>query len=197
VYAVLFIWTLILFLGIIAKPQGVKAILTKLFKLPLLRRWESDIITVTDNMVATSVQLKKKPFKWWLATFGSTILSWSSRFLVVNALFFGFVHDASQLVVFGRQFVVWVVLMVSPTPGGAGVSEWLFTEYYGDMIAGAGGAGIALVIALFWRIVSYYVYLIVGVCLMPGFFSRKKKGNASPLLVDNLTNIENTTNHEQ
>lgn len=174
VYGVLFVWTLILFFGIIAKPRGVKTVLTKLFELPLLRRWKSNIAEVTDNMMTTSAQLKKKPLKWWIETFVASALSWTSRFLVVNALFWGFVPGSDQLVVLGRQFVVWVALMVSPTPGGSGVSEWLFTEYYGDMIAGAGGVGVALVIALFWRLISYYVYLIVGVCLLPGFFSRKR-----------------------
>lgn len=173
VYGVLFAWTLILFFGIIAKPHGVKIVLTKLFRLPILRRWEYKIVEVTDNMVATSIQLKRKPLKWWLESFGASALSWTSRFLVVNALFWGFVPGSDQLVVFGRQLVVWVALMVSPTPGGSGVSEWLFTEYYGDMIAGAAGAGIALIIALFWRLISYYVYLVIGVCLLPGFFSRK------------------------
>ncbi len=173
VYGVLFAWTLILFFGIIAKPYGVKIVLTKLFRLPILRRWEYKIVEVADNMVATSIHLKRKPLKWWLETFGASALSWTSRFLVVNALFWGFVPGSEQLVVFGRQLVVWVALMVSPTPGGSGVSEWLFTEYYGDMIARAAGVGIALIIALFWRLISYYVYLVIGVCLLPGFFSRK------------------------
>ncbi len=172
VYGILFLWTLTLFMGIILKPLWVKKTLTKLFHWRLLRRWEPDVVNMADNMIATSAQLRKKPIRWWLETFGGTALSWSSRFLMVNALFWGFVHGADQLVVFGRQFVVWVVLMVSPTPGGSGVSGWLFTEYYGDMIAGAGGTGVALIIALFWRLLSYYVYLIIGICLLPGFFSR-------------------------
>ena len=107
--------------------------------------------------------------KWWVETFAATALTWSSRYLVVNALFLGFAPAADQLVVFGRQFVVWVVLMVSPTPGSSGVSEWLFTEYYGDMLH---NAGIALIIALFWRIISYYIYLIIGVFIAPSMFRK-------------------------
>ena len=81
---------------------------------------------------------------------------------------------ASGLLVFGRQFVVWVLLMISPTPGGSGVSEWLFTTYYGDLI---GSAGAALVLAMFWRLLSYYVYLVAGVILLPSYFGKKKKKN--------------------
>ena len=73
---------------------------------------------------------------------------------------------------FGRQFVVWVVLMVSPTPGESGISEWMFTEYYGDLI---GSAGIAVVLALIWRLITYYIYLVLGVILMPGYFSKKQQ----------------------
>ena len=58
--------------------------------------------------------------------FGATALTWTSRYLVVNALFLGFVPAANQLVVFARQFVVWVVLMVSPYPRRQWESsEWL------------------------------------------------------------------------
>ena len=79
-------------------------------------------------------EVNSRSVRWWFDAFAATALTWSSRYLVVNALFWGFVPGADQLVVFGRQFVVWVVLMVSPTPGGSGVSEWLFTEYYGDLL---------------------------------------------------------------
>ncbi len=120
-------------------------------------------------METTGKELRTRPFIWWLETFGGTALSWSSRYLVVNALFLGFAPAASQLVVFARQFIVWVCLMVSPTPGSAGISEWLFTTYYGDLIH---STGMALVIALFWRIISYYVYLLVGACIMPGWIQQ-------------------------
>ena len=83
-----------------------------------------------------------------------------------------FVPSASGLLVFGRQFVVWVVLMVSPTPGGSGISEWLFANYYGDLI---GDLGVAAVLALVWRLFSYYIYLIAGVSLLPGYFGKNAR----------------------
>lgn len=166
VYTVIFLWTLLLFLGIIVKPHGIHILLNKLFSLRWLRRWREQVDTLGANMEATGKELRTRPMSWWFETFGGTALSWSSRYLVVNALFLGFAPYADQLVVFARQFVVWVVLMVSPTPGSAGVSEWLFTTYYGDLLH---SAGLALVIALFWRIISYYVYLLIGACIVPGW----------------------------
>ena len=91
-------------------------------------------------------------------------MTWISRFLVVNALFWGFAEAAPQAVVFGRQFVVWTLLTISPTPGGSGISEWLFTTFYGDLLP---NASMTLVIAIIWRLLTYYVYLLAGIIFLP------------------------------
>ena len=168
VYAVLFVWTLILFTGIIWRPQWVVNVIGRLFRLRWLRKWQSSAMSLGNNMLATSKELRKKRFGFWLEVFGGTALSWISRYLVVNALFLGFLPQADhwQWVILARQFVIWVVLMVSPTPGGSGLSEWLFSEYYGDLVP---TMGLALVLAVFWRVISYYVYLIIGAIIVPGW----------------------------
>lgn len=174
IYSLVFIWTSLLFVGILVKPLAVRNFLVFIFKFKPLRRWQPAVQALGENMVATSHELKQHSWRWWGECFLGTALSWSSRYLVVNALFLGFAPMADQVIVFARQFVIWIVLMISPTPGGSGVSEWLFTEYYGDMISGE----IALVIALFWRIISYYVYLVIGAFLVPSWirktFGRKQ-----------------------
>lgn len=166
VYAILFVYTSLLFVGIILRPDLLRRFITWLCHFKWLRRFQKKADNFASQMATTGVQMRQRPWHWWLEVFCGTALSWSSRYLVVNALFLAFVPHADQLVVFARQFVVWIVLMISPTPGAAGVSEWLFATYYGDMIH---SAGLALIIALFWRIISYYVYLIVGACIMPGW----------------------------
>lgn len=171
VYGFVALWTFLLLMGIIIRPMWIRKMLTKVFSWKWLRKWQSKAVGLGDNMVATSVQLKKKPFRFWLEVFAGTALSWTSRYLVVNALFFGFVPsaDADQWVILARQFVIWVVLMVSPTPGGAGLSEWLFSRYYGDLVS---TAGVALILAVFWRIISYYVYLAIGAVLVPEWLTK-------------------------
>ncbi len=183
VYAGIFIWTFILFTGIIWKPRWIKNVINKIFSWKLLRRWQGSATTLGDNMVATSVELRKKPFRFWLEVFGGTALSWTSRYLVVNALFLGFLpqDDPQQWVILVRQFIIWVVLMVSPTPGGSGLSEWIFSRYYGDLVP---TAGLALILAIIWRIISYYVYLCIGAIIVPGWLRQtitrvKKHGKES------------------
>ena len=171
VYAGIVVWTAILFTGILARPDWVEKAVVRLFGLRWLRRWNPAAEGMTANMKATSAWVKGQSRRWWLQVFGATTLSWFSRYFVVNALFMAFVPAVSGLLVFGRQFVVWVVLMISPTPGASGISEWLFTHYYGDLI---GDVSAALVIAMIWRILSYYVYLFAGVCLAPSYFRKKR-----------------------
>lgn len=168
VYGVLFLWTLLLFLGIIVKPLWIRSALAKICSLRFLKRWQSGAVSLGDNMVATSKELKSRPFGFWLEVFGGTALSWTSRYLVVNALFLAFLPqcDPSQWIILARQFVIWVVLMVSPTPGGSGLSEWLFSEYYGDIVP---TVGMALVLAICWRIISYYIYLAIGASIVPSW----------------------------
>ncbi|MBD5276664.1 MAG: flippase-like domain-containing protein [Bacteroides sp.] len=172
VYFAIVLYTGLLYAGILWKPQAVARTLMRIFSLRWLRRWQGGIKRMTDNMIATSAHVRGCTRRWWLQVFGATVVSWFSRYLVVNALFWGFVPSADGVLVFGRQFVVWVVLMVSPTPGGSGVSEWLFSNYYGDLI---GNVSMALVLAIIWRLYSYYVYLVAGAFLVPRYFRKKSK----------------------
>lgn len=176
VYTGIVIWTAILYLAIIGKPEMIQRMLKRLAANRLLRRWRNKIYNMADNMAATSVWVKERDRRWWLRVLSGTVVSWFSRYFVVNALFWAFVPGASQLLVMSRQFVVWVVLMVSPTPGGSGISEWLFANYYGDLI---GNIGIAAVLALVWRFFSYYIYLIIGMALLPAYFGEAARRKAT------------------
>lgn len=171
VYAVIALWAAILFLGIFFIPHKIKSLLISIFSLPVIRRWKTSVTEMCDNLVETSREIKGRPLLWWSEAFAATSVSWLSRYLVVNALFLAFAPYTDQIVVFGRQFIIWALLMFSPTPGGSGVSEWIFKEYYGDMVT---DAGTVMIIALSWRILTYYIYLLIGVCLLPSFFRKKK-----------------------
>lgn len=167
VYGGVCLVTLLLYLGAFVFPGSIAAVVYKLFSLRFLRRWKQKADESGRSLVAAGLDLRTRSFSWWLKAMGATVVTWVSRYLVVNALFWGFASDASQLVVFARQFVVWTLLTVSPTPGGSGISEWLFTSFYGDLIP---SLSVAIMIAIMWRLISYYVYLLVGVILLPIWF---------------------------
>lgn len=171
VYAAVCLLGIALFAGAMVCPAVIARWLRALFSLHWLRRWLPAVEKMGIDMAATGIELRKASPGWWCRALAATFLSWICRFLVVNALFMAFVPAASQIVVFGRQLVVWTLLTVSPTPGGSGLSEWLFTNYYGDMLGG--DLSLALVIAIVWRLLSYYIYLIAGIFTIPQWLKHR------------------------
>jgi uncharacterized membrane protein YbhN (UPF0104 family) len=60
---------------------------------------------------------------------------------------------------------------MSPTPGGSGVAEYVF----GELMSPLGGSVVlTLGLALVWRILSYYSYLIIGSVILPRWLKKKE-----------------------
>ena len=164
VYGVLFVWTLLLFIGLFLRPDIIIIFFNLIFQLPFLKRWHSKMAVFSASLQNASHEISSQPFRFWLKAFATTSVSWISRFLVVNALFLAFTPINNHLVIFGRQLMLWVVMVVSPTPGASGLTEIAFREYYSDLMLD--GSSILLIILL-WRVISYYLYLFLGVLIIP------------------------------
>ena len=167
-YAIKLAYIIALSYGLFGNPQILKTLLVTIFKLPFLRNWQSKVVKVGDDLIETSKEFRSWPLRKWLKAFITTCISWISRYWIVNALivaFFGIsVLDLQEhFVVFGKQLAMWIMMLVSPTPGGSGFAEWVFKEFLSSFIPV--GAGVAM--ALCWRLVSYYPYLIMGAILGP------------------------------
>jgi len=169
-YITRFIWTTIMFIGIFKRPDWIKHILLTLFKLPVLKRWYSNVELLTNNLVQASHDIGSHSFLFWVKAFGMTLLTWCSRFLVVNAVFMAFnPENMNHLVIFARQLILWVFMVVSPTPGGSGVSEYAFKEYYSDVFSSKYSESAIIFVTLIWRIISYYLYLLLGLFVIPNW----------------------------
>ena len=123
----------------------------------------------------SSFELKKQPFLFWIKAFIATLLSWSSRYWVVNAILLAFYQVKDHFLIFARQLVTWIMMIISPTPGGSGFAEIILGRYISDSIPAdpAYIGSIALAIAIIWRIISYYPYLFIGASIVPGWIQRK------------------------
>lgn len=171
VYSLVVLWTFVLCMALFYRPEWVKRLLMALFRLPLLRRWQDAVEKLTDNLVLSSHEISHRPFIFWLKAFGLTCFSWISRYLVVNALLIAFTTGGHQLLAFMRQLILWIIMTVSPTPGGSGVSEYMFRVYYANFFT---VGGMALIVAFVWRVITYYMYLLMGVCILPGWVKKLK-----------------------
>lgn len=167
-YAVVFFLTAVLFIGIFVKPHGFKRLLTSIFSLPGLKKWKARATATGDEMIMASVELKGKPFRFWAKIFTSTFTTWSARFLLVNALILAVLPLSDHLIVYSRQLLMWVVLLITPTPGGSGVAEVIFSGFLGDYIP----EGLGHPLALIWRLITYYPYLLLGAIVLPLWLKR-------------------------
>lgn len=169
-YLIKLAYTILLTYGLFQNPEGLKWLIMRIFRIKILRKWFKNAYKATDDIVISSVELRKKPFKFWINAFLSTFFSWTSRYWVVNALFLAFFSVSDHFVLFARQLVMWIMMLVSPTPGGSGFSEFVFSNYLGDFLP---AAGIAVVMAVLWRLVTYYPYLFIGAVILPKWIKEK------------------------
>jgi hypothetical protein len=83
---------------------------------------------------------------------------------------------STQMFVFARLVAMFIIMAFSPTPGGAGLAEVALSNFISDYVP----LGIGLVVALLWRGMAYYGYLIAGAIVVPAWINTVlKKKNAS------------------
>lgn len=171
-YLFILFLTLIIFGAIFYRPNLFKNILHFIFSLPFLQRWKSKMDRIGDEIIITSREMKHKSPTFWAKAFGSTLISWTARFAVINALIMVLIGHGDQLLIFARQLMMWVILLISPTPGGSGVAEFMLPKFLGEFMGDYSNE-----IALIWRLLSYYSYLIIGSIVLPIWLRRiyKKK----------------------
>ena len=170
-YSLKLIYTIFLSYGLFVNPRGLKWLLLGIFRLPFLRKFRYAAHITGNEIITSSRELRKQPFLFWLKGFGATFFSWCSRYMVVNALLLAFFPVTEHLLIFARQLVMSNMLLLLPTPGGSGVAEAIFNRYLSDFIpVNALMVGsIAVVLALLWRIISYYPYLVIGTIMLPSW----------------------------
>ena len=75
-----------------------------------------------------------------------------------------------NILLLGKQLVLWLLMMISPTPGGSGVAEFAF----GELLATFSSSVILIAaLALIWRLISYFPYLFIGVIVLPKWLKKK------------------------
>ncbi|GAB4291883.1 MAG: lysylphosphatidylglycerol synthase transmembrane domain-containing protein [Marinilabiliales bacterium] len=189
-YSIKFVWVLFISYGLFKNPGIVKKFIVGIFNIKFLRKWKNKAEKAGDDMILASKELKTKSFSFWLKAFTATFLSWTARYWVLNflliALIFGIpdvtIHQfptfADHFLIFARQLVMWIMMLILPTPGGSGIIELIFSDYMAEFIP---VAGLISIMAIMWRIVTYYPYLFMGVFVLPKWVNRvfkKNKANA-------------------
>lgn len=167
-YGAIFIYTIILLYALFINPHTIKKLLSFVFLLPFLKRWRLKIRKLSNQLIITSEEFKGKGWKFWIKASFSTFASWTARYWVINfiflAFFFSHIGLAEHFLIYARQLTMWIILLISPTPGGSGIAEYIFTDFLGDIIPNLEWA---IPLAIIWRLISYYPYLFIGAIVLP------------------------------
>ncbi|ASS50281.1 MAG: hypothetical protein A3D31_11995 [Candidatus Fluviicola riflensis] len=171
-FSVFAVLCLVLYLSLFQFPFLLRGILGGVTSIPFLKRWKPNALQVGNDVAQTAIALKSESFSFWTKTFVATCSSWISRYLVINCILQAFISLGllQHIQVLAKQLVLWMFLRISPTPGGSGAAEWAFSELLSDLTSSA----ILLAgMAVLWRMISYFPYLLIGSIILPRWLKRK------------------------
>jgi uncharacterized protein (TIRG00374 family) len=157
--------------AIFVNPQSVKRLFIRLFSIAGLRRWRNKAYQHGNELVLASAQLRGNGLAYWLRASLSTAFVWTARYLVIGCLISAFIDVSwSEFwMIFGRNLTYKVILLIAITPGGAGIAEGAFPTFFGKFI---GTATMTNFMVLLYRIVTYYLYLVLGAIFLPRWITR-------------------------
>lgn len=172
-YSIIAAAAVLLFLAIFVWPHLSKSMLKTLFSIPFLTRWKDSAVKTGEDIVVTSAEMRKEPYVNWVKVYLVTCGSWISRYLVINAILQAFLNLSlyDHALILGKQFVLWLFMLISPTPGASGVAEYAFGEL---LVSFSGSALLLAGMAVIWRLISYFPYLFIGAWILPRFLNKKK-----------------------
>jgi len=171
VFLIMALYKLIVAYALFINAYSVGRLLDNLFRLPILKRWRDQAAGTANELVIASEQLKGKNIAYWINSLSTTFLSWTARFMMINCIIAAFNPDfGSHFILYCKQVVIGILNIASPTPGGSGTSEFLFSEFFKAELGN--NLSLAAALAILWRLLSYYPYLFIGAFVLPKWIKR-------------------------
>ena len=165
VFSIIVVYKLFVAYALFVNPLFVKKALVGIFSLKFIRRWRRNMVTTGDQLIIAAGGLKQRGWSYWWPALLTTFLSWTARFSIVNCIVHAFHPDmgfANDAVMYGKQVIMGIIVLLMPTPGGSGIAEIIFRDFLGMYIS-VGPDKLAFV----WRLMSYYPYIAIGAFLLP------------------------------
>ena len=163
-YGLIAIYTFVMAFALLINPRLFKWILIRITSVRFLRKWRYAAYERGTEMILASEQLKGMGRMFWVKLSLSTVFIWSSRYLLLNFLMDAFAELSfkDHLIIFGKQIILWVVMLISPTPGSSGTAEYFFPLFFQEDLH-----EYTLITNILWRVFTYYPYLLLGVLFLP------------------------------
>ncbi|WP_114783978.1 lysylphosphatidylglycerol synthase transmembrane domain-containing protein [Botryobacter ruber] len=168
-YLLIALYAFAMFYALFINPSVVKRLLIQVGQVKLFRRWRLALFNHANELLIASGHLRSKSFAYWLHASISTAFVWTARYAIIGCFIAAFTHLQLQdhFMVFARNLIYKVVLLVSVTPGGAGIAELAFPAFFGAFLG-----GFTTIIVLLYRLLTFYLYLLAGAVVFPRWAAR-------------------------
>ena len=175
-------WCVLVFFLFI-KPRYAKDALGWLARRSFLKKQAPRLQRLGDEFELAAGEMRGQSWNYHLRVIIGTLGAWTCKFLMINCLLIAIVpttplDGATQAFVYARMVAMFIIMAAAPTPGGAGVAEVLFATLIADFVP---VAGVAMVVALVWRSMAYYGYLLLGAFIVPGWVAKMVKRDEVPV----------------
>lgn len=169
-YAMMLGYWLTLVFFVFLRPQWAKKVLSGLARLAWLNRFAPTLTRLGEEFALAATELRKQNAWYHIRVILCAIGAWTSKFLMINCLIIAIVPSTpidggTQAFIYARLVAMFIIMAFSPTPGGAGLAEIALAGFISDYVP----QGVGLVVALLWRGMAYYGYLIAGALVVPGW----------------------------
>lgn len=179
IYGMMATYWLSLMVLVIIRPQITPVLLNWLSRLSILKRWKSSFEKAGLEFGLAAIGLRKQPWKIHIQAILGTLGAWTFKFAMINCLLIAVapqtpLNGTVQLLIYSRLVAMFIIMAFSPTPGGAGLAEVALPRFISDFVPLSTG----LIVALLWRGMAWYGYLLAGAVVVPQWVARhfgKKK----------------------
>jgi len=172
-YALKFVWMTLLFIGLFCKSTIIVKIIGLIFKLKFLRKYKMRGLRTALEIRNCALEIQHESIGYWVRMLFSTAGIWVFRFLIANMaiMIFNPLSGAGNLMCFARQYILNIIGIIVPTPGGSGFAEVMFGDFLVEFIPQA--MSVVVIISI-WRLLTYYYYLIAGTIILPQWLGKSK-----------------------
>ena len=169
-YILITFYTIIMIFALFVQPKFFKWALIKITSIKPLRRWAAWAIQEGNEMIMASQALKGEKAAYWIKIGLVTLLVWTARYGILNLLIAAYVpvNWLEHISIFGKHIIMWVTMLISPTPGSSGTAEYFFKKLYGDLLG-----QYTLITIILWRMITYYLYLFAGIIALPRWLKKR------------------------
>ena len=185
VWFIMAVYGLMFLYGLFIRPKHLKRLLNTFASWRIFGKSRERIRKAAEDIEVTALGISSKPFSFHAHAAWMTLAQWICRFFSITAILIAFSPNLragfiDHIILLSRGEALYAVTAYSPTPGGSGVAELIFSRFYSDYV----NQNAAVLGAIFWRVITYYPYLFLGIIIIPNWIRtiinrrRLNKGNS-------------------